>query len=61
MKEFGKPSKLDCHERATFPHETTALTSHESFVAAFFAKVMASTESTRDAAREASEESNMKM
>jgi hypothetical protein len=61
IKEFGNPRRFDCQERATLPQETTALTSHESFVAAFFAIAIASTERTSEEIKLAREETNIKM
>lgn len=49
--EFGNPNRLDCHDEATLPQETTELISQNSLEVEFLAKVMASTESTNDAPR----------
>jgi hypothetical protein len=49
--EFGKPKRLDCHDLATLPHETTALISQANFPPGVSASFIASYERTRDAIR----------
>jgi len=56
---LGKPSKLDCHETATFPQEMMALILQASFESGFFASSIASIERTRDAVMLAIEETSI--
>jgi len=59
MKELGNPKTVDCHESATFPHETTALMLHERSTFSSLANLNASMERTIAAKRLSDAEINI--
>ena len=59
IKEFGKPKTVDCQERATLPHDTTALMLQERSTFSSLANLKASIERTIAAKRLSDAEINI--
>ena len=59
INELGNPKTVDCHERATLPHETTALILQERSTFSSLANLNASMESTIAANRLNDAETNI--